>query len=52
MKNESPKGEILIEHHLINRKERRRREKLKKVKYTKRNKVFWKQLYEFKKENK
>ena len=36
----SPKGEIVIEHILINRKERRRREKLRKVKYTKRNKPY------------
>jgi len=36
----SPKGEIVIEHTLINRHERRRREKLRKVKYAKRNKPY------------
>ena len=36
----SPKGEIVIEHTLINRHERRRREKLNKVKYAKRNKPY------------
>ena len=37
---ESPKGEIVIEHKLINRHERRKREKLRKLKYTKRNKPY------------
>ena len=36
----SPEGKIVIEHTLINRHERRRREKLRKVKYTKRNKPY------------
>lgn len=36
----SPSGVVVIEHTLINRKERRRREKLNKVKYTKRNKQY------------
>jgi len=39
-KRVSPKGEIVIEHTLINRKERRRREKLSKVKYAERNKQY------------
>lgn len=42
-KKESPAGEIIIEHTYINRKERRRREKLRKVKYVKRNKVYEKE---------
>ena len=36
----SPKGKIVIEHTLINRRERRRREKLSKLKYAKRNKPY------------
>ena len=36
----SPKGEIVIEHEQINRHERRRREKLRGVKYAKRNKPY------------
>ena len=36
----SPEGKIVIEHTLINRRERRRREKLRKGKYTKRNKPY------------
>ena len=36
----SPEGEIVIEHTLVNRKERRRREKLYHAKYVKRNKPY------------
>lgn len=36
----SPEGKIVIEHTHINRKERRRREKLNKIKYTERNKTY------------
>ena len=36
----SPEGKIVVEHTLINRRERRRREKLRKLKYTKRNKPY------------
>ena len=38
-----PPGVIVIEHTLINRKERKRREKLHKVKYAKRNKPYTKE---------
>ena len=36
----SPEGEIVIEHTLVNRKERRRREKLYRAKIIKRNKPY------------
>ena len=36
----SPEGKIVIEHTLINRRERRRREKLSKLRYAKRNKSY------------
>ena len=36
----SPEGKIVVEHTLINRRERRRREKLRKLKYAKRNKPY------------